>query len=121
MPSGEPAIMRRRNDITLKTAIIAGAALMLAPIFVFGQEKPGQEKPGQEKPGQEKSGQERSEQEKAGQTKSGQAKAEGQPDSGDAIFSAESRLVPLNVTVTDKSGRLITNLPKSAFQVLENG
>ncbi len=34
---------------------------------------------------------------------------------------ADTRLVPLNVTVTDKSGRLVTNLPQSAFQVFENG
>ena len=50
-----------------------------------------------------------------------QPKAETPPDSGDAIFSTETRLVPLNVTVTDKSGRLVTNLPQSAFQVFENG
>jgi Ca-activated chloride channel homolog len=43
------------------------------------------------------------------------------PDSPDAVFSSETRLVPLNVTVTDKSGHLVTNLPKSAFQVYENG
>ena len=41
-------------------------------------------------------------------------------DSGDAVFSTETRLVPLNVTVTDKSGRLVGNLTQSAFQVLEN-
>ena len=39
----------------------------------------------------------------------------------DAVFSSETRLVPLNVTVTDKSGRLVTTLPQSAFQVFENG
>src|SRR5882757_8792768 len=49
----------------------------------------------------------------------GQAKPE-TPDS-EAVFTAESRLVPLNVTVTDKSGHLVTNLPQSAFQVQENG
>jgi VWFA-related protein len=43
------------------------------------------------------------------------------PDSGDAVFSAETRLVPLNVTVTDKGGHLVTNLTKSAFQITENG
>src|SRR5271163_303636 len=37
------------------------------------------------------------------------------------VFSAETREVPLNITVTDKSGHLVTNLPQSAFQVLENG
>jgi Ca-activated chloride channel homolog len=39
----------------------------------------------------------------------------------DAVFSSETRLVPLNVTVTDKNGHLVTNLPQSAFQVFENG
>jgi Ca-activated chloride channel family protein len=42
------------------------------------------------------------------------------PDSGDAVFSSETRLVPLNVTVADKSGHLLTTLPQSAFQVYEN-
>ncbi len=42
------------------------------------------------------------------------------PESGEPVFSSEARLVPLNVTVTDKAGHLVTNLPKSAFQVFEN-
>lgn len=50
-----------------------------------------------------------------------QAKPAAESDSGDTTFSSDTRLVPLNVTVTDKSGRLITNLPQSAFQVFENG
>ncbi len=83
--------MRRRSDVILKISILAGAAFMLAPIFVFGQEKAGPAKP------------------------------ESQQESADAVFSADSRLVPLNVTVTDKGGHLVTNLPKSAFQVFENG
>ena len=29
--------------------------------------------------------------------------------------------MPLSVTVQDKSGHLVTNLPQSAFQVYENG
>jgi len=41
-------------------------------------------------------------------------------DSG-ATFSTETRLVPLSVTVQDKSGHLVTNLTQSAFQVYENG
>jgi Ca-activated chloride channel family protein len=48
-----------------------------------------------------------------------QEKSEG--DAGDAIFTTDTRLVPLNVTVSDKGGKLITNLPQSAFQVFENG
>jgi VWFA-related protein len=39
----------------------------------------------------------------------------------DAIFTSDTRLVPLNVTVTDKSGHLVTDLPQSAFTVMENG
>ena len=38
-----------------------------------------------------------------------------------ATFSTETRLVPLSVTVVDKTGHLVTNLPQSAFQVFENG
>jgi Ca-activated chloride channel homolog len=52
---------------------------------------------------------------------SGQQSKPESPDAGDAIFSSDTRLVPLNVTVTDKSGRLVTNLPQSAFQVYEDG
>src|SRR5580704_1322011 len=36
------------------------------------------------------------------------------------IFSTETRLVPLSVTVQDKSAHLVTNLSQSAFQVYEN-
>jgi Ca-activated chloride channel family protein len=42
------------------------------------------------------------------------------PDSGDAVFTADTRLVPLNVTVTDKSGHLVPGLPRAAFQIFEN-
>jgi VWFA-related protein len=42
------------------------------------------------------------------------------PDSGDTVFTSETRLVPLNVTVTDKSGHLVTGLQKNAFQIYEN-
>jgi Ca-activated chloride channel family protein len=41
-------------------------------------------------------------------------------DDGPAVFTSETRLVPLSVTVVDRSGHLVTNLPQSAFQVLEN-
>ena len=43
------------------------------------------------------------------------------PPDADAIFSSETRLVPLNVTVSDKTGHLVTTLPQKAFQVYENG
>jgi VWFA-related protein len=36
-------------------------------------------------------------------------------------FKAETRLVVLPVTVADKSGKLIPNLPQNAFKVFENG
>lgn len=39
----------------------------------------------------------------------------------DAIFRSDTRLVVLNATVVDKNGKLITNLPESAFKVFENG
>ncbi len=38
-----------------------------------------------------------------------------------AVFRTDTRLVVLQATVVDKSGRLITTLPQSAFQVYENG
>ena len=52
---------------------------------------------------------------------SGQQSKTEQADAGETIFSSETRLVPLNVTVTDKGGHLVTNLPQSAFTVYENG
>jgi VWFA-related protein len=50
----------------------------------------------------------------------GQAASGPKDPASEPIFSSETRLVPLNVTVTDKSGHLVTNLPQSAFQVYEN-
>ena len=41
-------------------------------------------------------------------------------DSAVPTFSAGTKEVPLNVSVTDRSGHLVTNLPQSAFQVYEN-
>ncbi len=38
-----------------------------------------------------------------------------------ATFSADTRLVLLQATVVDKNGKLITDLPQSAFKVYENG
>jgi VWFA-related protein len=46
-------------------------------------------------------------------------RAQGRED--EAIFSSETRLVPLNVTVADKNGHLVTDLQQGAFQVFENG
>ena len=36
------------------------------------------------------------------------------------LFRSDTRLVALHATVTDKNGKLVTNLPKDAFKVFEN-
>jgi VWFA-related protein len=41
-------------------------------------------------------------------------------DDQSAVFRSDTRLVVLHATVVDKSGHLVTNLPKTAFQVYEN-
>lgn len=38
-----------------------------------------------------------------------------------AVFRSDTRLVVLHASVIDRSGRLVTNLPQSAFKVYENG
>jgi Ca-activated chloride channel family protein len=43
-----------------------------------------------------------------------------QEDAG-AVFRTEARLVVLHVTVVDRRGNLITNLPRSAFKTYEDG
>jgi len=50
------------------------------------------------------------------------AQDKGQPLKSDqeAVIRVDTRLVVLHATVVDKSGHLVTNLPKSAFQVFEN-
>lgn len=37
------------------------------------------------------------------------------------IFRAETQLVDLHVSVLDKNGKMITDIPESAFKVYENG
>src|ERR1700683_1475044 len=37
------------------------------------------------------------------------------------VFSSDTRLVLLPVTVVDKNGKLLTTIPQSAFKVYENG
>jgi Ca-activated chloride channel family protein len=44
----------------------------------------------------------------------------GQEPSG-AIFRADTRLVVLHASVLDRNGNLVTNLPRSAFRVFEDG
>ena len=48
------------------------------------------------------------------------AKQQPTEDTG-AVFRSDVRLVVCNVTVVDKTGHLITDLPRSAFSVYENG
>lgn len=50
----------------------------------------------------------------------GQAVSQQQPGET-AIFRSDTRLVLLHASVVDKSGKLVTNLPQSAFKVYENG
>ncbi|HTW63841.1 MAG TPA: VWA domain-containing protein [Bryobacteraceae bacterium] len=54
------------------------------------------------------------------------AAAQNAPDKGDSssdepTFTVGTRLVVLPVSVVDKSGKLVTNLPEKAFKVFENG
>src|SRR5579864_8246025 len=42
------------------------------------------------------------------------------PQNETPIFTLDTKLVPLHVSVIDKSGKLITNLPQSAFKVYED-
>jgi len=45
-----------------------------------------------------------------------------QPPSGEApTFTSDTRLVVLPLSVLDRSGKLVTNLPQKAFKVFENG
>jgi len=43
------------------------------------------------------------------------------PEDSGAVFRADTNVVDLHATVVDKSGHLITNLPREAFTVYENG
>ena len=49
------------------------------------------------------------------------AKPQSQTEDTGTVFRADTRLVVCNATVVDKSGHLVTDLPRSAFTVLENG
>src|SRR5271165_711808 len=57
----------------------------------------------------------------AGLVVCGQTPPAATTDSGPATFSTDTRLVVLPVSVSDKSGKLITNLDRKAFKVFENG
>lgn len=43
------------------------------------------------------------------------------PQNEPPVFRSDTRLVVLNATVVDKTGHLVTNLQRSAFQIYENG
>jgi len=43
------------------------------------------------------------------------------PTQASTVIRVDTRLVVLHATVVDKKGRLLLNLPESAFQVFENG
>jgi VWFA-related protein len=43
------------------------------------------------------------------------------PVQDDVTFRADTNLVPLYASVQDKTGKLLTNIPQSAFHILENG
>jgi Ca-activated chloride channel family protein len=43
------------------------------------------------------------------------------PTEGGFVFRTETRVVVCHTTVSDKTGRLITDVPKEAFTVFENG
>ncbi|MBV8729640.1 MAG: VWA domain-containing protein [Acidobacteriia bacterium] len=47
--------------------------------------------------------------------------APGKAEESGAVFRADTRVVDLHATVVDKAGHLVTNLPKEAFTVYENG
>ena len=38
-----------------------------------------------------------------------------------AVFRSDTSLVVLHASVLDKTGKLVTNLPQTAFKVFENG
>jgi len=44
-----------------------------------------------------------------------------QQQPSDPVFRSDTRLVILPISVSDKSGKLITDLPQKAFKVFENG
>ncbi len=50
-----------------------------------------------------------------------QARSPAPPQDEIPVFTADTRLVVVHASVLDSKGKLITNLPQSAFKVLENG
>lgn len=49
------------------------------------------------------------------------ALAQSQPQEDTPTFRSDTRLVVLHASVADKNGRLVTDLPRQAFHVYENG
>jgi Ca-activated chloride channel homolog len=50
-----------------------------------------------------------------------QTKPGAQPPQDDFVFRSDTRVVVCNTTVVDKNGHLVTDLPREAFTVTENG
>ena len=49
------------------------------------------------------------------------AQAQAAPQDDVPFYRADARLVLLHASVLDKSGRLVTNVPQSAFKIFEDG
>jgi VWFA-related protein len=90
--------MRRRSRFIFAIALVAGIAAVVPAPPTLAQQKPTVPAPS-----------------------TADKSDKSDKDTGeDAIFTAETRLVSLNVTVTDKAGHLVPGLSRSAFQVFEN-
>src|SRR4029077_16504230 len=49
------------------------------------------------------------------------AQAPPAPQDDVPLYRSDARLVLLHASVVDKSGKLLTNIPQSAFKILEDG
>ncbi len=91
--------MRRRNNFsgsTIRLALLAAAFLFAAPeVFLIPQIRAQQAQPQNQPP-------------------------QNQEDEPIAVFRSGTELVDLPVSVLDKSGKLIPDIPQSAFKVYEN-
>jgi Ca-activated chloride channel family protein len=50
-----------------------------------------------------------------------QQSPQGQKPQDDVVFTSDTNLVVFHVSVVDKSGKLVTDIPQSAFKVFEDG
>lgn len=51
----------------------------------------------------------------------GLSQAQAPPQDDTPLYRSDARLVLLHASVVDKNGRLVTNIPQSAFKILEDG